>query len=190
MATITIANTDARNLTLTYNDGTITTTYTILKYTCSIEQDANTLHLRWRNDATDSRLYFSLEWSEVTSPVTIDNDALKLLLLRYLASCDLPREVVRVVGLSNTVNYDDSVIICDSSGGGNRLDLLKSTDMRSIHIVNYSGGNANIQCAGADEINLRGSLSSNMTLKNNHDVKLVSDGVDKYYVVTHNQITT
>jgi hypothetical protein len=190
MATITITDIDRRNLSLTYNDGVITTTYTILKYTCSLEQEANTLHLRWRNDATDSRLYFSLEWSEVTSPVTADADALKVLLLRLLASCDKPREVVRVLQLNETVNYDDSVIICDSGGGGNRLDLTKATDMRSIHIVNYSGGNATITCDGADEINLRGSLSSTLTLKNHHDVYLVSDGISKYYAVTHNNIQT
>jgi len=190
MATITITDIDRRNLSLTYNDGVITTTYTILKYTCSIEQDANTIHLRWRNDATDSRLYFSLEWSEVTSPVTADADALKVLLLRLLASCDKPREVVRVALLTQTVNYDDSVIICGAGGAGNTLNLLKATDIRSIHIVNYSGGNVTLSCNGADQINLRGSLSSTLTLKNHYDIYLVSDGVSKYYAVTHNNIQT
>jgi hypothetical protein len=183
MATITITDIDRRNLSLTYNDGVITTTYTILKYTCSLEQDANTIHLRWRNDATDSRLYFSLEWSEVTSPVTVDADALKVLLLQYLASCDQPRNVVTVTNVGYVVLYDDSTIICQS--GCTSVDLLLATNQREIRIVNNSGGGVDVRCAGSDEIDLKGSLSSFYSLSDNCGILLVPDGVDKYYAVSN-----
>ncbi len=188
MATISIANTNARNLTLTYNDGVITTTYTILKYTCSIEQDSGTLHLRWRNDATDSRLYFSVLWSEVTSPTTADVDDLKVLLLQYLSSCDQPREMVTVTSVDYNVVYDDITIICQT--GCTSIFLLLATKKRAIRIVNNTGGSVAVRVngGGSDEINLKGSLSGLVTLVDNYEMKLVPDGVDKYYAVSHNAI--
>ena len=186
MATITIADSNARNLTLTYNDGVVTTTYTILKYTCSIEQDGTTLHLRWRNDATDSRLYFSVQWSEVTSPVTADADALKVLLLQYLKNCSQERNVVVEASADHVVTYDDVVIQCLPSC--TTVNLLTSTNRRPIWIVNSSNSTITINVSGSDIIKWRGSNSSSFNLNNDHEVYLMPNGVDKYYVVSHNNI--
>jgi len=187
MATISIADSNARNLTLTYNDGVITTVYTILKYTCSIEQDVNTLHLRWRNEATDSRLYFSLEWSEVTSPVTADADKLKILLLQYLANCSQERDVVTVVTADHDVVYDDVAIICNN--GCTAVNLLPAINRRPIKVVNQSGGSINVVADGSEVIDKLGSSASDVSVSNGYELSLMPDGVSTYYTISSNQIT-